>query len=79
VSYYFARLEDRCMPSRLQLTLATESGQNPSLTRFYPIRGLRARQSVAVPEFFVGAPDVVRANTVTRDGRRSQVVSVLVR
>lgn len=79
VSYRLPEVDPRCRPRIIQFTLASESGGDPSLTRSYPVRRRRAQQAVGVPGFYADDPDVVRASTVTSDGRRSPVVSVLVR
>lgn len=67
----------RCRPYQIRLTLyVSETGL--SRTWNYPIRR-SGRQDVGIPEYYDHEPDVARASIITRDARRSDVVSVLIR
>jgi hypothetical protein len=76
VTYDLPALPARCKPHSVRLTLyVTATGLSQTFN--YRIRS-DGRQRVPVPEHFT-SPDVVRASTVTSDGRRSDVASVRIR
>ncbi len=79
VNYTVGSAPARCRPKYLRLTLnVSADGQTDARTYRVDAAGSGHRR-MAIPEYFAATPDVVRASTVTRDGRRSPVVSVRIR
>lgn len=79
VRYWFRARPRRCQPHEVVLTLFSSDGTNPSISRPYPLRGRVTERVVVPPAYFRTTPDVIRARSVTRDGRLSPNVSVRVR
>jgi hypothetical protein len=79
LEWWFDEVPDDCRPSEMLVSVVAGTSVNATpWTEHVDFTGATGNADLKYPEF-LPVPDVARASAVLRDGRRSRVVSVLIR